>query len=188
MARLVIISGCSGGGKSTLLAELERRGYRVVAEAGRRIIQQEQLTQGSAVPWIDLAAFLRRAITLSQNDHLSADTNSNRWLFFDRSLIDVSAALEALTGELQLAELKQHYRYHPTVFLTPPWPEIYVQDAERRHDFTAARIEFERLARIYPALGYRVILLPKISVTERADFILKILHEDTEPPATDSEQ
>ena len=39
--RFVIISGCSGGGKSTLLAELARRGYRVVEEPGRRIVAEE---------------------------------------------------------------------------------------------------------------------------------------------------
>jgi hypothetical protein len=36
----VVISGCSGGGKSTLLDELGRRRYAVVAEPGRRIVQE----------------------------------------------------------------------------------------------------------------------------------------------------
>lgn len=31
----VVISGCSGGGKSTLLSELAARGYHVVHEPGR---------------------------------------------------------------------------------------------------------------------------------------------------------
>jgi hypothetical protein len=35
MNRFVVISGCSGGGKSTLLAELARRGQAVVEEPGR---------------------------------------------------------------------------------------------------------------------------------------------------------
>jgi predicted ATPase len=38
--RFVVISGCSGGGKSTLLAELARRGHAVVEEPGRRIVQR----------------------------------------------------------------------------------------------------------------------------------------------------
>jgi predicted ATPase len=38
---LVVISGCSGGGKSTLLAELAQRGYGVVEEPGRRIVREE---------------------------------------------------------------------------------------------------------------------------------------------------
>lgn len=33
--RLVVISGYSGGGKSTLLSELNKQGYHVVPEVGR---------------------------------------------------------------------------------------------------------------------------------------------------------
>jgi predicted ATPase len=40
MNRFVVISGCSGGGKSTLLAELGRRGHTVI---GRRIVIEEML-------------------------------------------------------------------------------------------------------------------------------------------------
>jgi predicted ATPase len=39
--RFVVISGCSGGGKSTLLAELVGRGYAAVEEPGRRIVEEE---------------------------------------------------------------------------------------------------------------------------------------------------
>lgn len=175
MNPFVIISGCSGGGKSTLLAELEQRGYRVFAEPGRRIIQEEMLASGQAVPWVDMTAFLNRAIEMSQNDYLSAPVDSNQWIFFDRGLIDVTAALEELTNQPQLTVLRKQYRYHSTVFLTPPWPEIYVKDAERRHDINAAKIEFERLKRTYPALGYKVLLLPKTGIKERADFVLETL-------------
>jgi predicted ATPase len=64
MNRFVVISGCSGGGKSTLLAELGRRGYAAVEEPGRRIVREEMEGEGSALPWVDTAAFLRRAIAM----------------------------------------------------------------------------------------------------------------------------
>ncbi|WP_342236107.1 AAA family ATPase, partial [Inquilinus sp. OTU3971] len=60
MDRFVVISGCSGGGKSTLLAELGRRGHEVVEEPGRRIVKQERETGGRALPWVDGTAFARR--------------------------------------------------------------------------------------------------------------------------------
>jgi predicted ATPase len=44
MERFVILSGCSGGGKSTLLAEFGRRGHSIVEEPGRRIVKQEPLS------------------------------------------------------------------------------------------------------------------------------------------------
>lgn len=61
----VVISGCSGGGKSTLLDALEDLGHHVVKEPGRRIVAEELAIGGSALPWDDPVAFARRAIRLS---------------------------------------------------------------------------------------------------------------------------
>jgi predicted ATPase len=47
--RFVVISGCSGGGKSTLIAEFGRRGYAIVEEPGRRIVKEELANGGSAL-------------------------------------------------------------------------------------------------------------------------------------------
>lgn len=174
--RFVVISGCSGGGKSTLLAELARRGYAVVDEPGRRIVQEELAGNGAALPWVDPAAFARRAIEVALTDReRAAASGRDGWTFFDRGLIDAAAALEHITGQPVLERIHQAHRYHRRVFLTPPWPEIYATDAERRHDMSAAVAEYERLERVYPSLGYDVIILPKIPVGDRADFILRTL-------------
>ena len=45
--KLVVVSGCSGGGKSTLLTEMARRGDTVMPEPGRQIVNEE-LAIGSA--------------------------------------------------------------------------------------------------------------------------------------------
>ena len=94
---------------------------------------------------------------------------------FDRGLIDAAAAPQALDGTTILDTIAQSHRYHSRIFLAPPWPEIYVQDEERRHSMDEARAEFERLQRTYPALGYAVSRLPKIRVAQRADFVLDTL-------------
>jgi predicted ATPase len=176
MERFIIISGCSGGGKSTLLAELGRRGHSIVEEPGRRIVQQELQEGGLALPWKDGQAFAHRAIAMALEDRASA-TALNGWVFFDRGLVDAAAFLQHLTNEPVLAALAQSHRYHQTVFLTPPWPEIYVNDPERRHGMEAAEAEYSRLLEAYPALGYKVSILPKVSVSERADFIERVLAE-----------
>ena len=171
MHRFVVISGCSGGGKSTLLTELARRGYATVEEPGRRIVAEETRTGGSALPWVDVAAFARRAIAMALADRASAPETGS-WVFFDRGLIDAASALEHITGEPVLRPLGERHRYNGRVFLTPPWPEIYTTDAERRHDLAAGIAEYERLLRIYPALGYEIDVLPKVGVAERADYVL----------------
>ena len=169
--RFVLLSGCSGGGKSTLLEELRGRGHPVVEEPGRRIVRDELQRGGDALPWIDAAAFARRAIDVALSDRELA-RNQRGWVFFDRGLIDAVSALEKLTGEGILQVFGAQHRYHRKVFLAPPWPEIYQRDGDRRHGFEESVAEFERLEQVYPALGYEVIMLPKVSAKERADFVL----------------
>jgi predicted ATPase len=174
--RFVVISGCSGGGKSTVLAELGRRGHAVVEEPGRRIVQEELRAGGSALPWVDPIDFARRAVAMALADRARV-AGPGGWVFFDRGLIDAAAALQHLTGEPVLLPLSQSHRYHRCVFLVPPWPEIYVIDTERRHDLDAALPEYWRLLEVYPSLGYEISILPKIGVPERADFVLSRLKE-----------
>jgi predicted ATPase len=170
----IVISGCSGGGKSTLLAELNRRGHAVVAEPGRRIVKEEVEGGGLALPWADGAAFARRAVEMALADRERASAVRG-WVFFDRGLVDAAAALQHVTGEQVLEPLGRSHRYHRRVFLAPPWPEIYAIDPERRHGFDAALAEYARLLEAYPSLGYEVVVLPKAGVSERVDFVLEAL-------------
>lgn len=172
MTRFFIISGCSGGGKSTLLTELARRGFATVEEPGRRVVREELAAGGTALPWRDAVAFARRITALAQADYRAASALPGP-VFFDRGLIDAAVALDHLTGEAVLDYLAPRFRYNRRVFLAPPWPALFAADAERRHGLDAAIAEYDRLAAAYPALGYEVILLPRTSVAERAAFILE---------------
>jgi predicted ATPase len=169
-----MISGSSGAGKSTLLAELKARGHVVVEEPGRRIIAEETACGGNALPWGDLAMFLRRAIDMALADHVAA-VEQKGWVFFDRGLVDAASALEALIGEPVLRPLCMTHRYHRRMFMAPPWPDIYVTDMDRKHGFDAAVVEYRRLMETYPALEYEVVHLPKSTTAARADFVLASL-------------
>ena len=168
-----MISGCSGGGKSSLLAELHGRGHAVVEEPGRRVVKEEMENGGLALPWADKTAFIRRVLAMALTDWSSA-LASDGWVFFDRGIIDAAAGLQHLTGE-PVSTLELSDRYHRRIFLTPPWPEIYATDSERRHGLDEAMTEYGRLLEVYPSLGYEVCLLPKAGISERADFLLNSL-------------
>jgi predicted ATPase len=175
MDRYVLISGCSGGGKSSLLGELHRRGYCVVEEPGRRIVAEEVAKGGNMLPWDNLAVFASKAIEVSREDRRHAENHTDL-VFFDRGLIDAACALEYATGTQALASVSSE-RYHQLVFLTPPWPEIYVTDSERKHSFNAAVAEYNRLLSAFANLKYDTEMLPFVGVSERADFILSKLLE-----------
>lgn len=111
----------------------------VIEEPGRRIVQEQTRTGGQALPWLDMTAFLRGAIDLALDNHANAPRSNTQWVFFDRGLIDAAAAPQALDGTTILDTIAQSHRYHSRIFLAPPWPEIYVQDEERRHSMDEAR-------------------------------------------------
>lgn len=172
MERFVVISGCSGGGKSTVLRAMAERGYAVVEEPGRRIIAEQLMARrNDALPWIDLEAFAGRALELARADW-ERQRPAADWVFFDRGLVDAAAALEHATPNSQVDRLCRDERYHPMVFMAPPWPEIFATDEARRHGLREAIAEYKRLLAAYTRLGYSVEILPKAGVADRCDFIL----------------
>jgi predicted ATPase len=171
---LVVISGCSGGGKSTLLKELSARGHAVFEEPGRWVVKDQLARGGDALPWADAVAFLELCVARGVEQWAEASRGSTGLCFFDRSIVDAFNGFEALgaAAPARFAQALEERRYHRQVFMTPPWPEIYATDAERRHTYTEAVQEFERLRRFYARQDYAVVMLPKIAPRERADFVL----------------
>jgi predicted ATPase len=173
MNKLILISGCSGGGKSTLLNALREREFATVEEPGRRVVAAEQTRGGDALPWRDMEAFLRRTLALAIEDFEAARDMAGP-VFFDRGIIDALSGLQHLTGRAP-EDAARRYRYAETVFLAPPWPEIYETDSARKHGLDEALAEYDRLAAAFPEFGYRTQILPKIPVADRADHILSTL-------------
>ena len=159
-----------------MLAELGRRGYLTVEEPGRRIVKEQLAGDGYALPWVNAAAFARRAMEVALADRQSMGQAAD-WVFFDRSLVDAASALQHIAGETTGISVCGAHRYYQRVFMTPPWPEIYATDAERRHGLDQALEEYHCLLEAFPALGYQIIVLPKVNVTDRADFILSALNQ-----------
>lgn len=171
----VIISGCSGSGKSSLIGELHRRGYQVFTEPGREIVKEQVQIGGPGLPWrADFVLFAELCVSRIMSRYNSLG-KVDRPVFFDRSLVDpVNAYLRmGLQPPAHLIKAAEIYRFNRRVFLTPPWPEIYRTDAERKHGFDEAVGEYQQLLKTYPLYGYETVLVPQLSVSERADFVLE---------------
>ncbi len=171
--RLIILSGCSGGGKSTLLAELGQRGLAIYEEPGRQVVKEQLFIGGDALPWADLDGFIALTVSRAIYNLVSA-ARAGRPAVFDRGIIDQIAGLEALGRKvpLALAAAAERFPCHRRVFLVPPWPEIFAQDSERRHGFAEAEAAYEGLVQAYRRRGYETVILPKAPVADRADFML----------------
>lgn len=174
--RLFVLSGCSGGGKSAVLAELARRGQRVFPEAGRQVIREQNHIGGDGVPGRDALKFVELSASRALHQMILA-SGDPRPAFFDRSMVDQVSYLERLGLAVPpaLENAVQRCRYHRRVFFVPPWPEIFRNDPERTQSFDGALANYAALLRTYERLGYERVMLPQASVAARADFVLRIL-------------
>ena len=166
-----VLTGCSGGGKSTLLTELERRGYAIIPEPGRQIVKEQEAIGGRGLPWKDLGWFLELALSryifqFNQNEKV------NKIIFFDRGIIDAVQLTRKQGSYFKNAANK--FRYNKKVFMLPPWEEIYKTDSERKHSFKDAVKEYEELLVKNKNFGYEIFIVPKDSVEKCVDFILSI--------------
>ena len=125
-------------------------------EPGRQIVKEQQAVGGEAVPWRNSRMFAELCISRAMYFYNSARPGEKPVLF-DRSMLDNAPGLERLGIPLPawLATTLEKYRYGRTVFFTPPWPELFANDAERRHSFQEAEAEYESLLGAYGARGTR---------------------------------
>lgn len=171
--QFVVLTGCSGAGKSSLLAELARRGFPVFEEPGRQIVKEQAYIGGDAFPWQNPGKFLEQCIFRAMHQMISA-ARSDRRSFFDRGIVDAFCGLETLNMPVPeyFATAVRKFRYHRKVFFMPPWKEIFKNDEERRHSFEDAVAGYDSLIGAYQRLGYEVVVTPKLDIVARADFIL----------------
>ncbi|AYZ65961.1 ATPase [Burkholderia multivorans] len=174
--RFFVVTGGPGSGKSTLIDALERAGFARSQEAGRGVIQDQMAVDGPALPWRDRSAFAELMLGWEMRSHHLA-RKARGPVFFDRGVPDVIGylRLSGLAVPAHAEAAARRFRYHRRVFIAPPWPDIYAQDAERRQDFAEAVRTYEAMVECYASYGYRLIELPRASVTVRVRFVLDAL-------------
>jgi predicted ATPase len=169
-----IITGCSGGGKSSLLAALKNHHMICVEEAGRHIVRQQNIIGGDALP--SKNTHMLCELILSHNIYnFERMLDETKPVFFDRGIpeaigYDHFLGRGPLPHHIKASDI---YRYNKNVFVLPPWREIFVNDAERKHSFAEAEREYHLQNKVYRQCGYHLIELPKSDVEARAQFVLK---------------
>lgn len=169
-----VITGGPGVGKTTLLEQLQQRGYRCVPEVAREIIREQITRNGDALPWGNIPAYTRLMLTRSV-DSYRENIPEEGILFFDRGIPD-TLAYTHLTRQTIFPELQQasaRYLYNSQVFILPPWAEIYHTDTERKQTYQEAVDTYNIMYSTYESLGYTLTIVPKATPEERAEFVLQ---------------
>lgn len=174
------ITGGPGSGKTSLINELKKCGYRCIEEVARQVIQEQMSIEGEAVPWKNLKLFKEMLLSRSIETYKFAMERAEEITFFDRDVLEL-ISYDRYTKTESADELKhavQTLIYSKKVFVAPPWEEIYCNDSERKQTFEEAVNVYKGIVRVYKEYGREIIELPKTSVENRADFILNyIIHK-----------
>lgn len=172
-ARLTVITGGPGSGKTTLIAALRGAGFRTSDEVGRRIIQQQAAISGRALPWVDPVLFAETMLSWEMESYRALSTASGP-VFFDRGIPDVIGYLHLMGLPIpdHMRKAAESFRYDRRVFIAPPWPEIFAQDSERKQSLDEAERTYCAMVRTYMECGYDLIELPRAPVETRLGFIL----------------
>ena len=64
---------------------------------------------------------------------------------------------------------------YSSIFILPPWEDIYESDNERYENFEQAQLIHNHLVETYETYGYQLIEVPKDTVEKRIEYILTSL-------------
>jgi predicted ATPase len=172
--RFTIITGGPGTGKTSLIAELRRRGFAGTVEAGRAIIIDQTLIGGRALQTADAGLFAELMLAWEMRSYRMADQDPAPAVFFDRGIPELTGYYRMLGMPVpaHVTAAAKIFRYRPRVFLAPAWREIFTTDTERTQNFADAVAGSHGARAAYEASGYEVTSLPLASVADRADFVL----------------
>lgn len=168
-----VLTGASGGGKSSIIRALRVAGFHCVDEVGREVVQAQRHNGGDATPWQDRRAFRDLLFARSVAAFARAAAISGP-VIFDRGIVEAvaySRLLQLPVPDEWLAVI-QRCRYASVVFVAPPWREIFRTDAERRKSWGEVLRDYRFTVEAYAAAGYDMVELPRGSAAERAAFVL----------------
>jgi predicted ATPase len=175
MQKKVAITGGPGTGKSTVIIELEKQNYACMHEISREVTLMARKNGIEQLFLKDPLLFSNLLLEGRIQQFLKADKLKDNLIFFDRGIPDVHAYMNYLgvTYPNKYVTESKNHQYFDTIFIMPPWKEIYITDEERYESFEQSLAIYNHLKNAYEELAYNVVEVPIGTVTFRADFILQ---------------
>ncbi len=166
-----VLTGVPCSGKTTVLEQLKERGYAVVPEVARIVIERS-LEKGITAHELrkDEEKFQRKILNLKLKNEEKAP--KRKVLFFDRGVPD-SIAYYTLANLDPKGVIKVSSGRYRKIFFFEALP--FEKDRVRIEDKVTVRKLDSLLRKAYLDLGYELIVVPRASVKERVTFILSNL-------------
>jgi len=174
-----VLIGGPGTGKSSVLDELERRGFICMSEISREITLEARKKGIEQLFLKEPVLFSKLLLEGREKQYIDAITHKSDFVFFDRGIPDIHAYMDFTKKDypdfFKAKSLKFKYDH---VFLFKPWKEIFTSDNERYESFEESIIIDTYLQKSYRELNYMIIEVPFDIIEKRTDFILNQLKKN----------
>lgn len=175
---IVVLIGGPSSGKTTLIEALKAKGHTCYPEVSREVIKEAQ-EQGIEQLFLENPLLFSELLLEGRKKQFSAAQNeTNSLVFLDRGIPDVLAYMHYI-GDSYPAFFDQACKEHKytSIFVLPPWQDIYVSDAERYENYEQAVLIHKHLLETYEKYGYSIVEVPRDTVENRVDFVLNHLSQ-----------
>jgi predicted ATPase len=165
-----VVTGAPSSGKTVLVRELEKLGYRVIHEVARAYIKT-QMEQGRTLEEIRADKRSFENWILHAKIAIESELPKDQVIIFDRAIPDSIAYFEVAGLDLNEAIEKITSNRYKQVFLLDRLP--YEVDHARIEDSQIAIRLDQSLEQSYKMLGYEVTRIGMMPVKEWLMFVLK---------------
>lgn len=176
----IVITGGPSTGKTSVIEQLEKEGFNCLHEVIRSMTSEEknqdkplEIITNPIISVPDPMKFNLRILNARIEQFKTAQRTNEELFFFDRGIPDVLAYMDCFQQPYDDLFTNACYNFrYDRIFLMPPWEDIHVSDDERYETFEESLNIHRCLRSSYEKHSYDVTLVPKASITERAEFIL----------------
>lgn len=177
MSQKIVLTGAPGTGKSTIINLLMTKGYFCQEEISREIIKEAEKMGSKKLFLSQPILFSKVVLGKRIIQYQQAKSNVKSHCFFDRGVPDITAYLNKnrIAYEETFKQATKKYTYD-TVFIFPPWEQIYTTDSERFETFEEAKQLHHALLEEYKKTHENIIIVPFGTPQERLDFVIKKCH------------
>lgn len=173
MQKKVVLIGGPGTGKSTVLNQLQAKGYYCMPEISREITLEAQKQGIEQLFLEEPLLFSKKLLEEREKQFLTAENSTKELIFFDRGIPSIVAYLNYAKTSFPPIFMEKSKQYQYTkVFQFLPWKEIFKSDNERYENYTESVKISAFIQETYQKFNYEITNVPFGDVTDRCNFIL----------------
>lgn len=166
----IVITGGPCTGKTTTIEALRKKGFAIIEETARFLIEEQLRIGGEIVPWKNILLFNEKVAHFQLTKEMALTEGT---FFLDRGIVDNLAYCRwgNIEPPAPLLDAVKQLRYEKVFFLQKL--PLFENDPVRRENLEEQERLHLLIRDMYLQHGYPLIEVPPFPVEERVEFILR---------------